>query len=325
MEAKPNSLGKAIYTTQDNAKLDEAVKNLLSQKSILAYILKYAVREFSPYTLEEIIPMIDQIHVATIAVEPGETNDMITGETQESKVKGEGTVTYDIRFIATLPGGGNPAEYNLVINVEAQAKQNLSYWVDTRAIAYGSRMISDQIGRNVKNSHYENLQKVYSIWVCMNCAQKDANTISEYGIREVNHVGNYTGNPRIDLISAIIIRLPKDDEWDKAKSPATNLTEMLSTLLSNKISPENKIETLEQKFGIEATEEIRQEVNNMCNYSSAVATEAFDKGQSDGQIRGAIGAYKDMNLSDSEIKEKLMQKFHLTEKEADEYLEPVSA
>lgn len=321
MEKQPNALGKAIYTTQDNAKLDEAVKNLLSQKSILAYILKYAVQEFSPFSLEEIIPMIDQIHVATIAVEPGETNDMITGETQESKVQGEGTVTYDIRFIATLPGGGDPAEYNLVINVEAQAKQNLSYCVETRAIAYGSRMISDQIGKNVKKSHYENLQKVYTIWVCMNCAQKDANTITEYGIREVNHVGEYTGTPRIDLISAIIIRLPKDDEWDKAKNPATNLTEMLATLLSNRITPENKIETLEQKFGIEATEEIRQEVNNMCNYSSAVSEKAYDEGQ----IRGAIKLARDMKWSDNQIEQYLIETYKLSKEEAVKYLEPVSA
>lgn len=110
----------------------------------------------------------------------------------------------------------------------------------------------------------------------MNCSQRDANTISEYGIRTINQVGDYIGHPRVDLLSLVMIRLPKDSEWNKAKSPATTLTEMLSTLLSNKITPGNKIDALENKFGIKATEEIRQEVNNMCNYSDAIYNEGVD-------------------------------------------------
>lgn len=127
----------------------------------------------------------------------------------------------------------------------------------------------------------ENLQKVYSIWICMNCAQRDANTISEYGMMQRSCVGEYTGSPRIDLLSVIMIRLPKDNEWEKAKNPATNLTQMLSTLLSNTIAPDKKITALEKEYGIEATEEIREEVNEMCNYSSAVADSAVNLNKKD--------------------------------------------
>lgn len=205
--------------------------------------------------------------------------------------------------------------------MEAQAKQHKSYDMETRGIAYCGRLISEQFGRNIANSHYENIQKVYSIWICMNCPQKDANTISEYGIREVNRVGNYTKNPRVDLLSLVMIRLPKDGEWDKAKSPANSLMEMLATLLSNQITPDRKIRTLENKFGIEATEDIRQEVSDMCNYSNAIR----DEGVNEGQIRGAIKAYRDMELPDNKIKEKLIQIYKLTEDEAIEYLNLVTA
>lgn len=303
MEKQLNSLGKTIYNTKENSKLDKAVKKLLSHKPVLAYILKYAVFDFAKYSIEEIIPMIDKVHVSTVLMEPGSTNDMITGELKDSEEVGEGSVFYDIRFFATLPGKDESTEYNVIIDVEAQAKQNESYEVETRGVAYCGRLLSEQIGRNVKNSHYENMQKVYSIWICMNCTQKDANTISEYGIREVNQVGNYSGHPRVDLLSLVMIRLPKDDEWDKAKSPATKLTEMLSTLLSNKIEPERKIDALENKFGIEATEEIRQEVNDMCNYSSAIRSEGYNEGADAANEATAIRMIKAGKYGTEEISE----------------------
>lgn len=313
MEKQPNSLGKAIYTAQDNAKLDETVKNLLSQKPILAYILKYAVREFFEYDIKDIPDMIDQVHVSKIAVEPGATNDVITGEAQESTIPGEGTIKYDIRFIATLPKGEKPSEYNLIINVEAQTNPYRDYWIETRGIAYCARQISEQIGRNVTHSHYNDLQKVYSIWICMKCRKEDANTISEYAITQVNHVGEYKKHPRIDLMGVIVIRLPEDDEWEQAENKATKLTKMLATLLSNRIAPKEKIETLENEYGIEATEEIVEEVNNMCNYSSAVENDKARKMAikmiSNGEPDSKITLYTELTeTAVKELREELKKK-----------------
>ncbi len=50
----------------------------------------------------------------------------------ESKVPGEGTITYDIRFRAFLPGKNKKAEIKLLINVEAQKKFYVKYRIVTR-------------------------------------------------------------------------------------------------------------------------------------------------------------------------------------------------
>lgn len=272
-----NALGRAVYNADDKAKLDTTVKKLLSHKSILAYLLKYAVEEFESYTIAEIVPMIEDVRIGTVPVEPGETNDVITGMPQEGKIPGEGSLTYDVRFFVRLPGEENRAEYTLLIDVEAQGEPHQTYWIETRGIVYGSRMISEQVGRNITHGHYEKAQKVYSIWICMNCPQEYANTISEYGITKRKEVGDIDIDPRIDLMSVTVIRLPKDNEWDKAKNPANRLTEMLSTLLSEQIPPKDKLDTLSKKFDIPVTEKLEGEVNEMCNYSDYIEKKAREK------------------------------------------------
>lgn len=180
--------------------------------------------------------------------------------------------------------------------------------METRGIAYCCRMISEQMGREARNSHYEKLRKVYSIWICMNCSQRDANTISEYQIQKVRQVGNYTKNPRTDLLHVVMIRLPKDEEQEKVQNQATKITEMLSTLLSKKISPQDKIQDLEEKYDIPATEAIRKEVSSMCNYSSYILNE--------GIILGAIDTMRDYGISEEKILQQIMQKYQIPDDDA---------
>lgn len=40
--------------------------------------------------------MIDQVHVDSVSLMLGSTNDMMTGEPQESTITGEGRITFDI-------------------------------------------------------------------------------------------------------------------------------------------------------------------------------------------------------------------------------------
>ena len=84
---------------------------------------------------------------------------LINGENTESKVPGEGTITYDIRFRAFLPGKNKKTEIKLLINVEAQKKFYVKYRIVTRGIFYGARMLSEQLDREFSNSEYDKLKK----------------------------------------------------------------------------------------------------------------------------------------------------------------------
>ena len=56
----------------------------------------------------------------------------------------------------------------IIINVEAQKDEPNGYDILNRAIFYVSRMISSQKERDFSNSNYNDIKRVYSIWVCMN-------------------------------------------------------------------------------------------------------------------------------------------------------------
>lgn len=65
----------------------------------------------------------------------------------------------------------------IIINVEAQKDEPSKYDIFNRAVFYVSRLISSQKERDFKNSDYDNIKKVYSIWVCMNISENCMNYI----------------------------------------------------------------------------------------------------------------------------------------------------
>ena len=102
--------GKAVVAAGVKQQYDESVKNLLSNTQILAWIIKWTMVEFRDMELEEIIPYIGSPNVSGIAVDPGLTNQKIEGENTESKIKGEGLVTYDVRVYVTNPKSNKKGE-----------------------------------------------------------------------------------------------------------------------------------------------------------------------------------------------------------------------
>ena len=64
----------------------------------------------------------------------------------------EGTVTYDIRFVAEVPVFKR--EIRLIINIEAQNDFYPGYPIMKRGIYYRSRLISSQYGVEFTDAHY---------------------------------------------------------------------------------------------------------------------------------------------------------------------------
>ena len=175
-----NHLGRAIVSSGNEAEYDTAVKELLADKQILAWILKWTTEEFKDLEIDEIIPCIEPPSVSEIPVYPGLTNEAIMGMKNESKTKDEGFITYDVRFNAIVPGDINKKPIRIIIDVEAQKSPYPGYDLISRGVFYGGRMLSDQMDRNFNGKDYDKIEKVYSIWIVFNCPQKDANTTLDY-------------------------------------------------------------------------------------------------------------------------------------------------
>lgn len=103
MEKQENThLSQAVAAAQDAAAYDTNVKFLLSDKQILARILKYTIKEFQNMDIQDIISCIsDDIGVSSIPLEPGLINlGRVKGDNTEDSIPGEGSIFFDIRFSA---------------------------------------------------------------------------------------------------------------------------------------------------------------------------------------------------------------------------------
>ncbi|MDE6949631.1 MAG: Rpn family recombination-promoting nuclease/putative transposase [Lachnospiraceae bacterium] len=184
---------------------------------------------------------------------------MIHGTGNEDITLTEGTVTYDIRFLATAPVSGELIR--LIINIEAQNDFYPGYPLIKRAIYYCSRMISAQYGTEFTESHYEKIKKIYSIWICMNPPKNRENSITRYYISEENLVGGVKERKAdYDLMAAVMICLGREDS-------DTGIRKLLNILLSTETGSEDKCQMLEEDFHIKMTQKLESEVSLMCNYS----------------------------------------------------------
>lgn len=246
-----------IKQTLYKAAYDAACKRLLANRQILAWIMKSCLEEYKDYPVGEIAQKyIEGIpEISMTAVNSDETNSIngesVQGIGNEDTTVTEGTVTYDIRFLAIVPSSGEAV--GLIINVEAQNNFYPGYPIMKRAVYYGSRMLSAQYGTVFTGSHYEKLEKVYTIWVCLNPPQYRENTITRYCIMEENIIGN-VGEKRedYDLMAAVMICLGREDGENYS-----GILKLLEVLLSPEKEPEKKI--LEEDFEIEMTTEIQEE------------------------------------------------------------------
>jgi hypothetical protein len=262
-------LSNELSQTEYMASYDESCKSLLSHKKILAYIMKECVEEFKGLELNYIAQncIENDPEVSTKAVHRNtKLPEKIVGDNTEDKTIDEGTVFYDIRFVATVPKTGE--SIRLIINLEAQKSYYPGYALVRRGLYYCSRLISSQYETEFTESNYNDIKKVYSIWICTDTPKYTQNTITKYKITEENIIGNVKEQVKdYDLLNVIIVCLDEDNEQATEMSGVLGL---LRTLLSDKMSADTRKNVLNDSFGIEPDVTLERRVSYMCNLSEGV-------------------------------------------------------
>ena len=142
---------------------DQHAKRLLSQRSIMARLLKRTVPEFEETSIPDIAekyiegtPQISEIPIdrdkTNVARNVLRTPKELVGDVTENSNLAEGLIRFDILFHARAPRSGELI--TLIINVEAQRTQRsskLGYALLRRAVYYASRLISSQIEEELNN------------------------------------------------------------------------------------------------------------------------------------------------------------------------------
>ena len=276
-----NELAGDIALAKGKSQYDTYCKRILANNIILAWILKYVAEEFADMDISKIKECIGtDVQISEVNVLPGRTNmpeiERIIGESAEDSVPGEGELYYDIRF--SVYYAQQKQRIKLIINVEAQKEFYPGYSIITRGIFYGARMLSAQKGIEFTGRDYDNIRKVYSIWICMNAPDYIGNAISYYHIQKEDTIpGIPDKKETYDKLTVVTICLNSRSE------KSNRLTKMLGVLLSPRLDSGEKIHQLEYEFDIPMENDMGEELNQMCNLSDYVEELGIKKGIEQGR------------------------------------------
>ena len=264
----------AVNATDTEAQYDEKAKRLLSNKIILAHILVKAVDEFQGMNPKDVVPYIEgNPLISVVPVEPGLTNaatmssagglkagQRIIGLNTENAEINEGLVRFDIIFYVRMKDGIS----QVIVNLEAQKDEPTSYHILNRAVFYVSRLISSQKERDFVKTNYNDIRRVFSIWVCMNM---DENSMAYVHLSKDDLIGAYPWKGGLDLLNIVMIgianELPEhDDKYE--------LHRLLSTLLSMELSTDEKLGIIKSEYSIPVDDKLRKDVSAMCNLSQGI-------------------------------------------------------
>ncbi|MCI8284034.1 MAG: hypothetical protein HFE90_02010 [Firmicutes bacterium] len=276
----------ALNASDKEAQYDEKAKRLLSHKYILAYILINTVDEFRELKVSEAAQHIEgEPYISIIPVEPGVTNSVsnrrgqrVVGFNSENIEINEGLIKFDIVFYVRMRDGIS----QMIINVEAQKDVPMEYNVVNRAVFYVSRLISSQKERDFTNTNYDDIKRVFSIWICMNMNDNSMNYVH---LVNDKLIGAYDWVRKLDLLNIVLIglsnKLPEyEDKYE--------LHRLLGALFSIDLSVEEKLSIINEEFDIPGKDGIRKEVEQMCNLSQGIKERGITEGILQGIEKGIV-------------------------------------
>ena len=295
--------------SKNREKYDANAKRLFGRKEILAPILKEVVSEYNNCTTEEIMDLIegDTVKLGTLAVSP-DMSSTIMGENTESIVEGEATSRFDVAFRSLLPGRNGTVGINLHIDLEIQGDGKPGYPIINRGIYYACRKLSMQLQKvDDKDVGYRALEKVYSIWICIDRIPKcEQNSIAFYKIENYRNI-NIDPKEKGDLLEIVIIRLGNPED-----SP-NDVLDMLNAIFNG--DKETVMNYIPQ-----SDNDNMEEVKDMLSIIDVIEERAIRKGRKEG-LKNYIELCQEIGDTKEKIILRVSEKFKLSVDEAEEYVE----
>ena len=217
--------------------------------------------------------------VGIVPVDPGMTNaarptDASTPYVSDHRLAGlntkhseinEGMIRFDIIFYVRMKDG----LAQVIINIEIQKDEPTQYFLLNRAIFYVSRMVSSQKGRDFVHQNYNDMKRVFSIWLCMNMP---SNSMSYVHLTKEDILEHYNWNGHLDLLNIVLLGIgrelpPQEEQYE--------LHRLIGTLLSAELTVTQKLAIIETEYHIPLSVELEEGVNDMCNLGEILELEAI--------------------------------------------------
>lgn len=177
----------------ENMTYDKYFKNVFSIKRILAAVIRETIDLYADCTLDEVVELIEMTETDSAASTTGLEKIAST----ESHAVGEGSIYFDVFVKVGLPWYVDKNLYTapyfcIKLDAEMQRKLNPGYVLSKRGLYYGSRMVTEQLPVINKDTNYDLLVPVYSIWITLvNKSSGLAGRVIKY---QMENVGVSGGN-----------------------------------------------------------------------------------------------------------------------------------
>lgn len=291
-----NTVGHAI--NNDKVNLDAGCKSLLGCTPVAAFIAKNCIPEFHDMALDKIqeyiiykkaksemtpeeLAEIQKSNIPPVEISCHAVDDLpdkLNEKNVESKSVNEGTIYYDVLFDIGLPGG---KANRVIVDIEAQNEYNPGYAILNRGSFYCGRMVSAQKESVFHNSDYDKLQKVYSIWLCINPEADVRGVCNTYSMTETCLAKEFHFPKEQYDNFCIVLACLQDTESDN------NMVRLFSTIFSNNTPVEKKLQ-LATECGLPVTTDVKEGIHQMCNYSDYVEQQGVEKGLAKGRAEGHL-------------------------------------
>ena len=261
---------------QDSIMYDESFKSIFAYKAMLAITLKSLIPEYKDSSLEDIRDKYIQGDIEA-------HSDKIS--TSGPGVE-DGRIRYDIKFDALLPKATDK-HMKIIINIEGQKNtSSLSYRIVTRGIYYACNMISSEYGTYFSNSHYENIEKVYSIWISMSPNEKEKGSIIRYRMSEENLTNDFREDKEnYDKLEVVIFNLGRIDDYSHITYNERKIMKSLTEIFSEHSNKKDAIAHMEREYETEFPESMKEAMVNVCNWNEVFEERGMIKGREEDALR----------------------------------------
>ena len=256
---------------------DARCKRVLSNRMVLAHLLRATMREFA-----HIAPEV----IASRYIEGGNDVDNqtvnIRGLRNERNDLNREAVFFDILFHVLLPD--SEQFIPIIVNVESQADYRPGYDILNRAVFYTGCLVADQKDSVFEKDKYNDLLKVCSIWVCTNPPRSLANTIVSYSLKQENVLGNCPDHP-LDKVQIVLVHMgtENDDNY-------TGIMPLLDACLSKTSTKERQNAITKQYHVTLNTEDTTMTAGEQM--VKIIRREGYEEGVVDGREEGRADGEK---------------------------------
>ena len=134
-------------------------------------------------------------------------------------------------------------------------------------------MISSQKERDFSNSNYNDIKRVYSIWVCMNMPE---NSLEHIHLVKDSIVNFHEWKGKMDLVNIVMIGLTEElPEYEEKYE----LHRLLGALLSQDLTANEKLDIIGNEYAIPMEKDFREDVSIMSNLSQKIKETGIEMGK----------------------------------------------